>query len=238
MALQINNQLEDYFEGTFIPNAAALRSKYRPIKAFIFDWDGVFNEGRKNIDGHSSFSEVDSMGINLMRFSHYQLNKQLPITAIITGENNELAFSFAKRENFHAIYSKVSNKEKAMQHFCRQHNILPTEVMFVFDDVLDFSVASKAGVRMMVNRTANPMLVEYAKKSRFVDYITRHDGNNYALREISELVLSITNNFNPAIEHRMKYTDQYQNYISLRKSILTLSYILEQNEIIPSVNIV
>ena len=28
MALQINNQLEDYFEGTFIPNAAALRSKH------------------------------------------------------------------------------------------------------------------------------------------------------------------------------------------------------------------
>ena len=82
------------------------------------------------------------------------------------------------------------------------------------------------------------MLIEYAKKSRFVDYITKHDGNNYALREISELVLSITNNFNPAIEHRMKFTEQYQNYISLRKSTLTLSYILEQNEIIPSVNIV
>jgi 3-deoxy-D-manno-octulosonate 8-phosphate phosphatase (KDO 8-P phosphatase) len=237
MAMQINNQLEDYFEGTFIPNAAALRQKYRNIKAFIFDWDGVFNEGRKNIDGHSSFSEVDSMGINLMRFGHFQLNKQLPITAIITGENNQLAFSFAKRENFHAIYSKVSNKEKAMQHFCKQHNISPSEVMFVFDDVLDFSVANIAGVRMMVSRTANPMLNEFAKKSRLVDYITKHDGNNYALREISELVMTMTNNFTPAVEHRMRFTEQYQNYINVRRSTPTLSYILDQNEIIPSENI-
>ena len=236
MAMQINNQLEDYFAGTFIPNAAALRQKYRPIKAFIFDWDGVFNEGRKNIDGHSSFSEVDSMGINLMRFSHFQLNKQLPITAIITGENNLLAFSYAKRENFNAIYSKVSNKEKAIRHFCKQHKISPSEIMFVFDDVLDFSVANIVGVRMMVKRDANPLLIEFAKKSRLVDYITKHDGNNYALREISELVLLITNNFNQAVEHRMKFSEQYQQYIGERKRTPTLSYIFEQNEIIPAEN--
>jgi 3-deoxy-D-manno-octulosonate 8-phosphate phosphatase (KDO 8-P phosphatase) len=109
--------------------------------------------------------------------------------------------------------------------------------MFVFDDVLDFSVANIAGVRMMVSRDANPMLNEFAIKHRLVDYITKYDGNNYALREISELVMTMTNNFNPAVEHRMKFSEQYQHYINLRKSTPTLSYILEQNEIIPSENI-
>lgn len=230
--MQPNNQLEDYFQGEFIPNTVSLKQKYRQIKAMIFDWDGVFNNGHKNIDGQSTFSEIDSMGINMMRFSHFLINKKLPITAVITGENNQLANSYTKRENFHSFYSKVGNKEKAFQHFCEQHHLLPAEVMFVFDDILDFSVAKLAGVRIMVSREASPMLTDFAIKNRLVDYITHFDGNNNALREISELIMVMTNNFNPTVEHRMKFSDQYQSYLTLRKDTPTISFTLDQNAII------
>ena len=33
-------------------------------KAVLFDWDGVFNDGFKDAEGGSSFSEVGSMGVN------------------------------------------------------------------------------------------------------------------------------------------------------------------------------
>lgn len=66
--MQFSSILEDYFKGEFVINSTALRQKFRTIKAFVFDWDGVFNNGQKNIDGHSTFSEVDSMGVNLIRF--------------------------------------------------------------------------------------------------------------------------------------------------------------------------
>jgi len=230
--MQPNNQLEDYFQGEFIPNTVSLKQKYRQIKAMIFDWDGVFNNGHKNIDGQSTFSEIDSMGINMMRFSHFLINKKLPITAVITGENNQLANSYTKRENFHSFYSKISNKEKAFQHFCEQHHLLPAEVMFVFDDILDFSVAKLAGVRIMVSREASPLLTDFAIKNRLVDYITHFDGNNNALREISELIMVMTNNFNPTVEHRMKFSDQYQSYLTLRKDTPTISFTLDQNAII------
>ncbi len=62
---------EEYFKGVFITDASVIQQKLKKIKAFIFDWDGVFNDGRKDIDGNSSFSEVDSMGVNMMRFSYY-----------------------------------------------------------------------------------------------------------------------------------------------------------------------
>jgi 3-deoxy-D-manno-octulosonate 8-phosphate phosphatase (KDO 8-P phosphatase) len=210
--------LDDYFKGFFLNGSAALRQKYRNIKAFVFDWDGVFNNGHKNIDGHSTFSEADSMGLNMMRFSHHLLNRQLPPVAIITGENNQLAFSFARRENFDAVYFKMPNKELALQHFCEKHQLQPQEVMFVFDDVLDFSAARLAGVRIMVNRKASPLLTLFAENNRLVDYVTFFEGGQHALRELSELVMVITNNFNPTIEHRMRFSDAYRTYIELRKT--------------------
>ena len=205
--MQANFNLEDDFNGQFITSATFLKQKLKQVKAFVFDWDGVFNNGQKNIDGHSTFSEVDSMGVNLIRFNHHLLNKQLPVCAIITGENNQLAFSYAKRENFNAIYYKVAHKEKAILHLCKQHNISPSEVMFVFDDVLDLSVAKLVGVRMMVNRAANPLLIEYAKKNRLVDYVTYFDGNNNALRELSEMIMVMMNNYETAIDHRIKFSE-------------------------------
>ena len=232
--MQLNLQIEDYIKGSFIPNLAAVRLKLRPIKAFIFDWDGVFNNGEKNIEGHSTFSEVDAMGINLLRFGYYLINKTLPVTAVITGENNQLAFAYAKRENFDVVYSRALHKEKSLEHLCKQYNVTPAEVMFVFDDVLDFSVAKLSGLRMMIGRSANPMLLEYARKNRLVDYITYNDGGNNALREICEMVLVMTNNFTQVIDHRMKFSETYQTYLDLRRKKETLSFLLQQQNIVQS----
>lgn len=232
--MQANLSLEDYFNGEFVTSHLTLKQKLRQVKAFIFDWDGVFNNGRKNIDGHSSFSEIDSMGINMMRFCHSIQNKQLPVTAIITGEDNKLAFSFAKRESFNAVYYKTANKEKALLHLCEHYKISPADVMFVYDDVLDFSSARLAGVRFMIGRSCNPLLIKFAKEHRLVDYITKNDGNNNALREISEMVMTFSNNYNLTIEHRMKFSEVYQSYISQRNQITPQLFTLKDNAIIQS----
>ena len=51
-----------------------IAEKLQNIKAFVFDWDGVFNKGEKNATISSSFNEVDSMGTNLLRFSYFLKN--------------------------------------------------------------------------------------------------------------------------------------------------------------------
>jgi 3-deoxy-D-manno-octulosonate 8-phosphate phosphatase (KDO 8-P phosphatase) len=232
--MHANLSLEDYFNGEFVTNPLTLKQKLRQVKAFVFDWDGVFNNGQKNIDGHSGFSEIDAMGINMMRFCHSFQNKQLPITAIITGENNQLAFSFAKRESFNAVYYKMANKEKALIHLCEQYKLSPADIMFVYDDILDLSSAKLAGVRFMIGRSCNPLLIKFVKENRLVDYITKHDGNNNALREISEMVMTFSNNFNLVIEHRMKYTDLYQAYISQRNQTVPQLFSVKDNAIIQS----
>ncbi len=230
--MKVNIAPENYFKGVFVASPTTLKQKLKQVKVFVFDWDGVFNDGRKNIDGHSSFSEIDSMGINMMRFSYFLANKKLPFTALITGENNQLAYSFAKRENFHSTYYKCASKEKALMHLCEQYKVSPADVLFVFDDILDFSAAKIAGVRFMIGRPANPLLNEFAGENRLVDYITKYDGSHNAIREVSEIVMSMSNNYDITVEHRMKFSDAYRDYLSLRKSIAPEFFSMEDNSII------
>lgn len=230
--MRVNIAPENYFKGDFVSSPTTLKQKLKQIKLFVFDWDGVFNDGRKNIEGHSSFSEVDSMGINLMRFSYYLIYKKLPVTAVITGENNQLAFSFAKRENFHSVYYKAANKEKALMHLCDQYKVTPADILFVFDDVLDFSAARLCGVRFMVGRSANPLLYEFAADNRLVDYITKFDGAHNAIREISEIVMAMGNNFDIAVENRMKFSEAYQDYLALRKNVVPEFFSAKNNDIV------
>ena len=68
----------------FLISYKEISKKLETIKAFIFDWDGVFNSAEKNESRSSNFNEADSMGTNLLRFSYYLKNKKIPFTAIIS----------------------------------------------------------------------------------------------------------------------------------------------------------
>src|ERR1700739_1574427 len=151
----MNNSIQKIYEdmgAEFILPMNDFIQKLKEIKAFVFDWDGVFNTGEKNAGSSSSFNEIDSMGTNLLRFSYYLQNNKLPATAIISGEKNESAFYFSKREHFNSSYFKILNKILALEHFCEQNNIKPIEVCYFFDDVLDLPIAKVAGLRVFIPR--------------------------------------------------------------------------------------
>ena len=220
------------FSGSFITNVTSVADKLRTIKALVFDWDGVFNDGSKSVEGNSGFSEIDSMGINLLRFHQTLLTGVQPIAIIITGENNKAAFNFARREHFQSVYFKIKHKETALNHLCKTFDLQPQEVLFVFDDVLDFSASKIAGIRLMVNRSCNPLLINFAVENKLVDYITQHNGSNGAIREVSELMMFLSGLFESTIQHRMQYSDTYKTYIEQRDQILTNFYSIVSGEII------
>ena len=226
-----SENIKQLIKGRFVLDIPSLQKKMQNIKAFIFDWDGVFNNAHKNTDGNSSFSETDSMGVNLMRFNNYLQTGRQPITAIITGENNQTAFSFARREHFNAVYYTIKHKQTALEHLCKQYHLQPEEVLFVFDDVLDFSAAKLAGVRIMVNHDCNPLLIKFAIENGLVDYLTQHDGSVGAVREASELVMCLSNRFDETIENRMQYSDTYKKYIANRNEATTSYFTFRNNEI-------
>jgi 3-deoxy-D-manno-octulosonate 8-phosphate phosphatase (KDO 8-P phosphatase) len=209
-------QAASHFKGRFYTEPEAIAGRLDRIKAFVFDWDGVFNGGEKHEDGSSPFNEVDAMGTNLLRFNHHLRNGKQAITAIITGENNKAALRFANREHFHAVYCSIKYKATALDHLCRAYGISDKEVAFVYDDVLDFSIASRCGLRIMVNRACNPLMIQWAESLNFIDYLTAADGANYALRESIEMLMGVSGRYEDTLSERAQFTERYQEYLTER----------------------
>lgn len=226
-------ELEHLFKGHFLTPPAEILAKLKKIKAYIFDWDGVFNNGQKDERNTSLFNEIDAMGINMLRFNHYKRNgESMPLMGIITGERNYAAHSLSNREHLDFVYYKIKHKSTALEHICTTHNITPEEVLFVFDDILDLDVAAKAGVRMMVQRPANPLLINYAEKRHLFDYLTASDSGNHALREITEVLIGITGTFDETVSDRVEYNDLYRRYITLRNTLPTEYYTIDGDTIV------
>jgi 3-deoxy-D-manno-octulosonate 8-phosphate phosphatase (KDO 8-P phosphatase) len=227
-----SQHIRSVFKGRFLIEPELLQQKLSGIRAIVFDWDGVFNNGVKNENGSSPFSEIDAMGTNLLRFDHYLISQNNLFTAIISGEKNPLAFSFVRREHFNEMYYKIRHKADAIDHLCKFNNLKPHEIAFVFDDVLDFSAAKICGARIMVGRNSNPLLTDFAVNNNLVDYITSTDGGNYAVRETTELIMALNGKYNETIQQRMDFSDDYKRYWQLRNLIEPAFYTTDENVII------
>ena len=207
--------------GTFITPSGKIASRLANIRVFIFDWDGVFNNGTKTGDTGSPFSEIDSMGINLLRFSFWLKTGQMLHSFIITGMNNQAAMNFAKREHFDGIFMNQKNKKLALKNICESLNIKPDQAAFIFDDIIDIAVAKQCGLSFFVNRKCNPLLSAYIQENRIASYITAHSGNNNAIREICELLIGLNGNYNTSVEMRSGYSDEYHEYFETRNKLDT-----------------
>lgn len=206
--------------GQFITPIDELTEKMRSVRAVVFDWDGVFNDGTKTGSGSSPYSEVDSMGTNLLRFGLWLHHKeQMPATAIITGVTNAMADHLAGREHFQACYSQAKHKIDVLHHLLKQHNLQPREVAFFFDDALDLSVAEVAGVRVMIRRSANPLLTNYVVNNGFADYLTGHQSGQFAVREGCEMLLGLLGQFEPVMLERLRYRPVYDRYYTERQAL-------------------
>jgi 3-deoxy-D-manno-octulosonate 8-phosphate phosphatase (KDO 8-P phosphatase) len=219
--------------GVFITPPSVLIQKLSKIKALIFDWDGVFNDGRKTQSTGSGFSEVDSMAINMLRFSLWLKNTkgERIKTVIITGENNGTAFSLAVREGFDAVYFQMKDKTKALQHFCEMQGLQPDEVAFFFDDILDLSLAEKVGLRFQMKRSAGLAFNALVAKNKLADYATSSDGGNYAVREACELSMVLNDSFDEVVNKRMAFDGEYSDFITQRNAITTSFWVMKGSEV-------
>jgi 3-deoxy-D-manno-octulosonate 8-phosphate phosphatase (KDO 8-P phosphatase) len=227
-------EIQEEFEsigGIFVHPLQTLIKKFKGIKAFVFDWDGVFNNAQKNENKSSTFNEADSMGTNLIRYDYYSQFGKMPNTAIISGEKNEMAFHFCNREHFDASFFKIPNKVIALNHFCETYQLKPSEICYFFDDVLDLSVAEIVGFRIMINRKANPLFRNYVIKNDLADYVTGHDSGNFAVREACELLMGMTGNYDKIMLERTKFGANYQEYINLRQTLPTSFFTINSEEI-------
>lgn len=217
--------------GRFLHSEDTLKQKLQQIRAFVFDWDGVFTDGRKAENQQSSFNEVDSMGLNLLRFSYYTVHKELPLAVLMSGERNSTSFYFARRECFHRSYSKAANKADAARHLCENYHLKPHQIAFVFDDVLDLSLAGMCGLRFFIPRSNNPLFTNYVLKNNLADYVSAGTSGQYAIREICELIIALQSDYDYIVKQRVEFSDLYTEYLNKRQAVVPEFFIWEKGAI-------
>jgi 3-deoxy-D-manno-octulosonate 8-phosphate phosphatase (KDO 8-P phosphatase) len=208
--------------GVFLTPIDVLVARMQAIRGLVSDWDGVFSDGAKGEKASSTFTESDSMGTNLLRYGLWrERGATLPVTALITGVDNPTARMFAKRERFNAVYSGVSNKTTVIEALCAQHMLTPDQLICVFDDVNDLGMAFGCGVRVLVRRDASPLLQDYIARHGLCDYITAHQPQNHAVREVCELLLGLLDCFDAVVTSRVACDDDYNRYFAARQAVVT-----------------
>jgi len=216
-------ELEDHFNsagGQFISSAFTMQKKLEKIKAFVFDWDGVFNDGSKHSSKGSGFSEVDSAGMRLLRYAYFLKHQHNMPLAIITGAENPSAKWFLEKQNGNALYQKAIDKNVALQHFCNKHGLKSEEVAFVYDDVIDLKIAKHCGLNFCIGRLANPLFMSYVEENNLADYITASQGNEHGVREVCELLVGLYGNYNHCVTSLLNGEESYRNH---REQLLTFN---------------
>lgn len=204
-------------EGEFVLPHKDIAKKWQEIKALVFDWDGVFNNGIKNPSIPSPFAEADSMGTNLLRYEFWRRNQVLPVVAIITGADNPSAIALARRERFQAVYSKILDKGEAIRHLCEMQGLQMHEVACFFDDANDLAMAKICGLRILVQRKASPLFTQFVKNHQLCDYITKNEGGQYAIRETCEMLMAVNGVYQDVLLSRYLLDDQYKTYFAQRQ---------------------
>lgn len=197
------------------------KDRLRRIRAVVFDWDGVFNDGWKDLDGGSPFSEVGSMGVNMLRFGLWMQNKELlPYAAVITGQHNAHAERFVQREKLHGLYMGFIDKREAFDAFLAKHGLKDEEVAFFFDDAIDLAVADRCGLRILIHGRAAGFFVKHAVQRGCVDLITALSGGQNGLREATDALLMLMGRYGEAIDDRAGYAASYQRYLAQRQAVV------------------
>ncbi len=153
----------------------------QPIRAFVFDVDGVFTDG--SILLHPMGEFLRTMNIK-DGFAVQHAIKMGYHVAIITG-----GYSRTVRRRFtylgiKDIYMKSLNKTLAFDDFCSKHNIEPRYVAYMGDDLPDYEVMQKAGLPACPANAAE----EIRQIAKYVSYLKGGEG---CVRDIIEKVLRL-----------------------------------------------
>ncbi len=155
--------------------------QFQTIKAFIFDVDGVFTDGKVIATASGellrSFSIKDGYALQLA------VKKGYPV-AIISGSKGESVEKRFSALGVQHIYLSVGDKVEVMQQFLAAHNLGLHEVLYMGDDIPDFQAMKLVGLPTCP-QDAVPEIKSIST------YISPFVGGNCAVRDVIEKVMKL-----------------------------------------------
>lgn len=149
------------------------------IRLVIFDVDGVLTDGHLFVgdDGqeYKAFHARDGLGMTMLQATGV-------ILGIITGRTSQVVTHRMHLLGIQHVFQGKTNKLPAFQTLCQQLQLLPEQVAYVGDDVIDIPVLKEVGLAIAV-ADANELILPY------IHWQTRLPGGRGAAREVCELIM-------------------------------------------------
>jgi len=151
------------------------------ISTFIFDIDGVLTDGKVQVtqDGQllRSLSVKDGYALQ------YAVKKKFNI-AIITGSNSLPIHDSLQRLGIRHIFLESNIKLPVSEKFLSKHEINPSEVLYMGDDIPDYEVMKYCGVAVCPADASEEI-------KRISDYVSNKKGGEGCVRDIIEQTLKV-----------------------------------------------
>ncbi len=149
------------------------------IKAFIFDVDGVFTDGKIYMFSENEFVRAfnikDGYAVKYAAQQGYTM-------ALISGGNSEMVRKRFTALGIKDIYLNITEKMEALEDFYFKYDIDPGTILFMGDDLPDYEVMKKCGVPTCPADAAE----EIKSVSK---YISNFRGGDGCVRDVIEQVL-------------------------------------------------
>lgn len=162
-----------------------LQGKIAPLKLLILDVDGVMTDGMVIIDSQGveskSFYVRDGHGIKLLIRAGIDV-------AIISGRHSDSVEHCAQELGIKTIFQGEKNKIRAYETLIADKGLKDEEIAFIGDDVVDLPLLRRVGLSASV-ADASGLVVSA------VDYVTASRGGRGAVRELVELILHGSGNW-------------------------------------------
>jgi len=153
--------------------------KAATIKLVIFDIDGVLTDGSLFIgdDGqeYKAFNSKDGHGMRMLQDAGVEI-------AVITGRVSNVVEHRVKDLGIKHVYQGKREKLPAFEELLQKVKLMPEQVAYVGDDVVDLPVMTKVGLAICV-QDGHPFVKKHAH------WITEHGGGRGAGRDVCEMIL-------------------------------------------------
>ena len=170
-----------------------VKAKAKKIKVIVTDVDGVLTDGSLTIneleqEPFGKFSIMDGFGIVMAHDCEIKL-------IVISGRKSLCTEARCKKLGIDEIHTGIHDKAAKMLEIAERLNLDLSEVAYIGDDLIDLKVMGLVGLKIAPKNG-----VKLVKQ--YVDYITKVNGGEGALREVVELILK-------AQKRYKKYVKQY-----------------------------
>jgi 3-deoxy-D-manno-octulosonate 8-phosphate phosphatase (KDO 8-P phosphatase) len=160
-------------------------SRFRFVKAFVFDMDGVLTDGTLLIEQEGqclrSMNIKDGYVLQLAVKLGYRI-------VVISGSESEPVEKRLQKLGITDVFMKVNDKESFLKEYLTKNNIPLSETLFMGDDMPDYNCMIIAGFACC----PSDAVVEIKQIS---SYISPMRGGYGCVRDVIEKVLKLNNNW-------------------------------------------